>query len=1000
MLPSSSSITSSETVTVLDGAFPRSEPHDDPPPAPGTELSRYVVLGPLGRGGMGEVLRAYDPRLHREVALKRLRSGVLEEGAAERLVREAQAMAQLSHPNVVAVYDVERLESTVLLAMELVPGQTLGRYIRTRSPSWQEILQVFVQAGRGLAAAHAADLVHRDFKPENVLVGDDGRVRVTDFGLARPVGDRPFSEGAPAAASISGSHASLASTVTQAGMVMGTPVYMAPEQHLGREASAKADQYAFCVSLWEALVGRRPFVGDYQQVAAAKIHGPPEWPTGSAVPRRVVEAINRGLAIKPAERWPSMEALLAVLDRDPARVRLRLITGAALTVATLATAGAVAGWWSRAPPVCEGAAEHLEGIWDDAQRDRVAQSMRATGVEYAEPTISEVTRRLDEHADAWVLAHTEACEATSIRAEQSAAVLDLRMGCLRRRLHSLGATVELLSEADATVMEDAIPMVAGLPSPAACADIDALQAAVPPPEDPSVAEAVDRARRELARAKASASVGREDEARSILDAIPPTARSYGPLAAELDLTRGMVALDGRRYDEAEPSFDEAYLLALRSGDHRTAVEAMAALAFTVGVRRMREAEAMLLIRTAEALAEDIGSPELHAVVLNDMGGILQANAHHADAIERFEQALAIQRELLGEGHPSTTATMTNIALSLQEAGDYPRSLEIRHRVLELERGYLGDEHPRIARLLHIIGNSLHQRGDYEASVEHLERALQMRRKLLGPQHPETAHTMASLGLAQSALGRHAEAERNIREAFEILEREVGIEHYEVIDTLTNLAIVVDAQGRFEEALALHQRTADALERVMGPEHPRTAVALSNTAGELVSLRRYEEALPLVERAIAILRETSGPEHPHLAVFEGNAGNILLGLGRLPQAEERFRRALPVMEAAFGPEHVYVSYGLVGLGRTLLAQGRREEALPLLRRAVELQRQDGVSDSDRAEARFALAQTLLPDDPPRAVELATEAKTLLQGAGPGHARDLADVDAWLAANGRR
>ena len=160
------------------------------------------------------------------------------------------------------------------------------------------------------------------------------------------------------------------------------------------------------------------------------------------------------------------------------------------------------------------------------------------------------------------------------------------------------------------------------------------------------------------------------------------------------------------------------------------------------------------------------------------------------------------------------------------------------------------------------------------------------------------------------------------------------------------------------------------------------------------------ALPLVERAIAILRETSGPEHPHLAVFEGNAGNILLGLGRLPQAEERFRRALPVMEAAFGPEHVYVSYGLVGLGRTLLAQGRREEALPLLRRAVELQRQDGVSDSDRAEARFALAQTLLPDDPPRAVELATEAKTLLQGAGPGHARDLADVDAWLAANGRR
>ncbi|MBL4686819.1 MAG: serine/threonine protein kinase, partial [Nannocystaceae bacterium] len=230
----------------------------------GERLGRFRVLERLGKGGMGVVYSAYDPQLDRKIAVKLLRpdvqDGMGSEAATARLLREAQAMAKISDPNVIVVHEVGVLKGRVFLAMEFVDGGTLGSWMAKR-PSWREVLEVFLKAGSGLVAAHRGGLVHRDFKPENVLMGTDGRVRVVDFGLARSLFDEEVEEHNTRPIGEEPELDSFNTPLTRTGAIMGTPAYMSPEQHLGRPATARADQFSFCVAMWEALFGSRPFRG-------------------------------------------------------------------------------------------------------------------------------------------------------------------------------------------------------------------------------------------------------------------------------------------------------------------------------------------------------------------------------------------------------------------------------------------------------------------------------------------------------------------------------------------------------------------------------------------------------------------------------------------------------------------------------------------------------------------------------------------------------------------
>src|SRR5713101_7906905 len=283
-------------------------------------VGRYEVLAPIGAGGMGVVYAAHDPQLDRKVALKMLRPsglpGVSPQQLRARILREGRAMARLSHPNVLAVHDVGEFQDHVFVAMELAEGGTVASWLRERPRSWREVLDVFLAAGRGLAAAHAQGLVHRDFKPENILFGGDGRVRVTDFGVAQLTavpGSELLTAGTPEAG---GPTLSLCSSA-----LVGSPAYMAPEQMRGEQADVRADLFSFCVSLYEALYGERPFAGEtvadlQRAVSKSEVQHPPG---GTRVPAWIHRALLRGLRAEPGERPQMMEALLASLSRPGRR---------------------------------------------------------------------------------------------------------------------------------------------------------------------------------------------------------------------------------------------------------------------------------------------------------------------------------------------------------------------------------------------------------------------------------------------------------------------------------------------------------------------------------------------------------------------------------------------------------------------------------------------------------------------------------------------------------
>ncbi|HEY1550128.1 MAG TPA: serine/threonine-protein kinase, partial [Kofleriaceae bacterium] len=350
-------------------------------------IGRYRIEGKLGAGGMGVVYAAYDPELERRVALKLLAQSGASRASRERLLREARAMARLSHPNVVVVYEVGTTDDRDFVAMELVDGSSLDHWLEHDHPSRRAIIAAFVAAGRGLAAAHAAGIVHRDFKPHNVLRRRDGNIQVGDFGLAVDVADEPE----PVEPRSRNTPSPLGG-LTETGAVLGTPAYMAPEQWRGDTVGPAADQFAFCVALWEALAGALPYRGDHESLRAAVMRGPHEL-DATAIPRGLRAALSRGLAPDPARRWPSMSALLATIERTQRSVAVPIALGAA-TCAIVATIGILlvhrsADQAAASPLRCDAPVLDPDSVWPEGSVARLGAGQAAAA------------NRLDRELDTW-----------------------------------------------------------------------------------------------------------------------------------------------------------------------------------------------------------------------------------------------------------------------------------------------------------------------------------------------------------------------------------------------------------------------------------------------------------------------------------------------------------------------------------------------------------------------------------------------------------------------
>ena len=942
-------------------------------------VDRYIVLDRLGSGGMGTVFRAYDPKLDRRIALK-----VLDGGAPGE--REARTLAQLNHPNVVTVHDVGEHDGTGYIAMELVDGESLSEWFGRGPHPVGKILDVFGQAGRGLAAAHAAGLVHRDFKPANVLLGKDGQARVVDFGVARTVGGgdtHPDERDAD-------DH----DETTTKGLV-GTPAYMAPEQLNRAEVDSRTDQFAFCTTLFEALFGKRPFSG--ATLEALALHEVRlSWPGKPRVPRSVRRAIERGLSLERADRFATMDELLRALAAHARRnrtVATALGIGATLAV----VGGGMFAWQQDRAERCRGAEDALARAWGPEQREAAERGLTSHGRTYAPETWKRVSTKLDRYGEAWATMHTETCEATAIRGEQSPAVMDLRMGCLRRANRALAAAGMVLAEGNAEVLDHADALADDLPDLTRCEDVEALRAEVPPPDDAEDAERVQAIRDQLTDAWAWQLAGDYERARTTLAEARTSARDvdYPPVDTELDVLAGVLHKDFGEFEKSADVLERALEAALRFGQFRVAYEAAAHLPGALGTALSRYDEARVYAGIARGLAArpELG-PRYEAAVAHNFANVLRAQGKHADAEASIRHALEIRREVLTADDPELGLSRWTLASILAARGKYDEAEAEYRGAIDHLTAIFGEHHSHVAQLHAGLGRLLMYRGRNEAAEAEMRRAVELATSIYGPEHPFVTQARGGRARALSQLGRHAESESEYRAALEIAERVQGPKTRAVADTRSELSVALRRAGRHDAAEKEIRAALEIQVEVLGPEHPNVARSHSTLASALNRQGKYAEAEAEHRTALALKRAALGPDHPELASTHNNLGMVLENLGRVDEAIEQYREGLRVRELALEPGDPRLALSQSNLGITLFRAGKIEEARPLVEQAWAAVRDVKGDHELRASTALVLARIALPDRA-RARELAEAADDVCKDGELGEAEPCPEVAAFLS-----
>jgi tetratricopeptide (TPR) repeat protein/predicted Ser/Thr protein kinase len=881
-------------------------------------VGRYRIVERLGQGGMGIVYAAHDEELDRMVAVKVLRSDLAsDDGSRRRLLREAQAMAKLSHPNVGHVYEVGRHFGQVFIAMEQVLGPTLRQWCVQPDRTWRDIVRMHACAGDGLAAAHAAGLVHRDYKCENVLVGEDDRPRVLDFGLARSEIDPSSSEGA-----ITMPGDAETTVITRAGVIMGTPAYMAPEQIAGDTVDARADQFSFCVALFEMLYGERPFRGGSMAELRAAMQSRPPLQVdlrARGVPAGLHAAILRGLAVDPEARHASMHELLAALRvhlRGPSRARWIVAGAIAVALGGGGIALASVVMQQQAERACQQAGDEIDAVWGEASRQSVESGLLATALPHARITADKVLPMLDRSADAWRQARTQACVAVEVERTWDAKLDAAAQWCLDERRMEIEALVAELARADANTVENAVEAVASLSSSDPCTHENVLRRLPTPPADR--AAEIRAVREQLQRAAALERAGRSREGLALVDtaAADAGALDWPPLHVQAQLQRGFLLHDDGRYDEAERVLEETFFAAQKAGAVQAEADAAVKLVSTVGVRLARHAEGRRWSRHAEAAIEALGD----------------------DASLR------------------TADNLSNVALVLGDAGQYAEAKAMHERALAIWQSELGPEHLLVAVGLDNLGLVHDELGEYARAQDFYARALAIQERALGPEHPDVASTMSNIASVHYANGELDQAKPMHLRALQMRERTLGPEHPMVALSLNNLATAHQAMGEVAQARVLHERALAIRQHALGEDHPDTAQSVFNLAGVYFQERDLDNAKAYFERALATNEKVLGADHPHVARSVDGLAAVQYLLGDYARAQQLFERALTSFEGSLGPEHVDVALTLVSLARTHMAQGAAAPARRHFERALAiLERTFGPDHAELADVRQGLAE---------------------------------------------
>jgi tetratricopeptide (TPR) repeat protein len=750
---------------------------------PVVSIGRFRVKRLIGAGGMGQVFEADDPQLDRAVAVKVLRrlGEVDRERARTRMEREAKAQARIKDPHVVTVHEVGPFEDGLYIAMELVDGPNLRQWLAQRDRPWREVLGKFMQAGQGLAAAHRRGLVHRDFKPDNVLIDrEDERARVADFGLVQ----------------VGASHADEASTPGDAAPELtvgaGTPEYMSPEQRAGEIVDARSDQFSFCVALRQALV---------------KCDAPP----------KVLRAADRGLAERPADRYPDMPALLAALQRASAS-RRPLAFGAA---AIGATAIVLAIAWPRARD-CEAEAD-LGDTWGDAERTAATASAEAATLKYIAGAWPATQQALDDYADRWRAQNVRACELADTRTEE----LALRSrDCLDTLRDDLGFVTAALARGDEQVLASALQLASTLPEPQVCNDEPRLQRWTRPTDAPTLTrrDEVRTALRTAAMALAAAqSRSTGDAWEGHLEQGAEAAEQARAGALELDDAGlearalhllGELALHGGRNDFAEAQLQQAAARAEAAGDDRLRVRALSLRVYVIGAESKRLREALQVAAQAEAVLAKLDDPALLRARLLTHVGTAKAKdtaATRDEGIRDLRQAIDLLTEALGEGHPEVLSVRVNLGNTLARAGQSEASRDELLAAATAAPGVWGPDHPFTARVEGMLGMALLRTGDLAGARRNLESALRKAEAALGPDHIEVGDAHYNLAMLLQRTDEHREAVEHLEVGLAQRERDQGADVrgniawlYALGKSQFELGELQGAEARFRRALALSE----------------------------------------------------------------------------------------------------------------------------------------------------------------------------------------------------
>jgi tetratricopeptide (TPR) repeat protein len=960
---------------------------------PGARLGRYEIVEPIGKGGMGVVYAAFDPELDRKVAVKLLLggSGTDSTQGRGRMLREAQAMAKLSHPNVIAVHDVGTVGDRVYIAMELVDGPTLTKWLAQSRRPIAQIVAMFVGAGAGLAGAHAAGLVHRDFKPDNVMIGTDGRPRVMDFGLARRSEDQSTAQSVAIVASSPG--AALSQSLTATGAVMGTPAYMAPEQLVGSVPDAKSDQFSFCVALWEAVYGERPFAGkNLHELAAAVLDGKIARPGRSEVSRRVRLALERGLSTRPSDRFATMDDLIARIGSAPPWRRALPVSATAIAVAGVAYG---VGLYSGATQtVCDDGSAAIDAAWSAERRATIDTALREADSPYAVHAADGVMPRLDAHAGQWRIARAELCAADA----GSAAQIDRRTRCLDQRLRELVALADVLALAEPDTLEHAVTLTDALPPIEQCADDAMLAALAELPTDPTTRERADAIGRGLAEIDTLLGRGRFAAAtKSTADlADEVAALDHPPSSAQFEWRRARALGESGDIRGAQAALELGVQHAIAGRDDRMLAQIAIEIVEYAGEAGDDTADIGRWCAVARGAMARLSDPTLARIDLAYAESYARRRAGDAQgALAAADAGLELAEATLPPDHTEVGRMLSARGIALQALGRPGEGLPGLERALAIDRHHFGEVHPRVAAGHGDLAIMVAELGHIDEAAEHFEQSLAIDEAIYGPTNVALAPALTNLAEIRGMQERPADAVALNRRALALREAAYDGDHPEVAINLTNLGHALHNLGQDDEAALVLQRGAEIRERKLGADHPLLALTKLYLAGVLYAKNDRAGSIAAYESALAIWRAKLGERHPNVGAVLVNLGEVRIEDGAIEAGAAQMKLGIEILTEVSGAKHRDVAQAYAQLGEAMTTAGRANEGRAALEHALSIQREVETAPGVLGDSELVLAYALWAQGEHEAARAsATAARDHFADAGEVRVKDVAKADAWL------